>query len=116
MAQSQKSANVKHISHEYTTGPYRAIGPQWHISRVKPHVLAVWPTLGPRGSPPGAEGPAGRARLLPSPLLTFRLGRRRWPPHAPFPPRKAIGGGPKERERQAVSHRADPLRPPDELA
>jgi hypothetical protein len=27
----------------------RAFGPQWQESREKPHVLAFWPTLWPRG-------------------------------------------------------------------
>src|SRR5258708_7429373 len=36
-----------------------------------------------------------------------------WPP---LPPKRAIGGGPKERESQAFSHRVTPLRQPRELA
>src|SRR6266849_5774568 len=35
---------------------------------------------------------------------------------APLPPREAIGGVPKKRERLAFSHRVTPLRPPNELA
>ncbi len=47
---AHRSANVKHISHDYPPGPYRAIGPVGQNHREKPDVLAFWPTLWPGGS------------------------------------------------------------------
>jgi hypothetical protein len=41
---------------------------------------------------------------------------RAMPGTPPLPPRESIGGVPKERDSLVFSHRAAPLRPPDELA
>jgi len=69
-----KKAGTSSIFHTDTPfGPYRAIGPPWQNSREKPHVLAFWPTLWPKGSTEVAPKP--RRNLIA--LASFAPARMR---------------------------------------